>query len=222
MTYITLATSNLGKIAEINRRLAMHGLRATPPEDLGCAKLAVEETGSTLAENVQLKVAAYAYKLSREAKLRGTKILVIGDDTGLEIHGLNGEPGVKVRRWRDGKTDMTDEEIIDYAILRMQGLVGNARSAQWHTVLSVGVVKANGALGKQMLFEGTLRGRILEAPGTIRMIGFPFASLFHVHEWGMTLAEGHTLPDAEKSNLSDHRERALDSAIPYLRKQVGL
>ncbi len=48
--------------------------------------------------------------------------LVLADDTGLEIAALGGEPGIKVRRWADGVHKMSDEEIIQHCLQRMQGI----------------------------------------------------------------------------------------------------
>jgi len=70
--------------------------------------LVVEEDGATLEENAKKKATAYWNHLKRN------KIYIMADDTGIQIDSLNGEPGIKVRRWIG--RPMSDEEIIHHCI----------------------------------------------------------------------------------------------------------
>lgn len=116
------ATTNPGKVAEIRRHLAGHGIIILSPQDLGI-KLDVPETGKNLDENAVIKARAYG-------KLAGGR-LVMTDDTGIEIAALNGEPGIRVRYWKDGKTRMGDEEIIEYALQELMGVPLEKRQAEF-------------------------------------------------------------------------------------------
>ena len=71
-----------------------------------------DETGSTFKENALLKVR------NARAHLRSAdhQIIVIADDSGMEIDSLGGEPGVFTRRWNG--QEMTDNEIINYCLNR--------------------------------------------------------------------------------------------------------
>lgn len=201
---ILYATNNPGKIIEVSKFLGHSGIKVVSPKDLGI-DLDVPETGNTLEENAALKVKAYI-------KVSGRRI-VLADDTGLEIDSLNGEPGIHVRRWKDGKTRMTDEEIIGYCLEQMKNVTKEQRGAQFRTVVALGLPS-----GEVETFDGTLRGVILETPANIRVEGFPFESLFFVPEWNMLLGEVHNLSMEEKGIKIIHREKALKKSIPRVKE----
>ena len=197
------ATHNPGKLMELRALAATMDLHITAPDDLGF-DVDVPEDGATLEENAIQKALAYL------AQLPGADVVVLGDDTGVEIDALDGEPGIHVRRWNG--TRMTDEEIIAYCMARMAGIPVGQRGAQFRTVFAVA------APGDVLhLYEGTLRGAILEQPDPLRIEGFPFESVFYVPEWGRLLGEQYTLPPDEKKLCVTHRERALRNALPRLR-----
>jgi len=220
MTRLVYATSNPGKIKEIRKHLKGHGLVVESMTDLGCADLEVPEPGTTLGENAVIKVCAYLAELQQQLHLKGERVVVLSDDTGMEIEGLNGEPGIHVRRWKDHETRMSDEEIISYALERMAGLAGDDRKAEFRTVLAAGVLNEDGTTTEPLLFEGTLRGTILEKTGSNRVEGFPFASLFFVDEYGMLLGDFEALPFEEKGDRANHRERAVNNSLSFVREQM--
>lgn len=221
-TTIVYATSNPGKVLEMKRHLADHGFDVKSLAEMGCPDRDVEETGTSLGENAAIKVKAYAEELQARQDLTGQKIIVLSDDTGLEIKGLGGEPGIHVRRWRDKHTRMSDSEIIDYALERMRGLTGSERSAQFRCMLAVGIVHENGKISEPTFFEETLDGFITESedPTVERMEGFPFASLFYCTDWDMLLGVVERLPPGEKQKYLSHRERAVLAAVPFLKQMA--
>ncbi|MEI8067900.1 MAG: non-canonical purine NTP pyrophosphatase [Candidatus Shapirobacteria bacterium] len=198
------ATNNPGKKFEISRHLLHHGIKVVTPDECGI-DLDVEESGSSLEENATLKAKAYVDLVSDK--------LILADDTGLEIDALGGEPGIHVRRWKDGKSRLTDQELIDYCLEKMKGVPVEKRGAQFRTVLALDVP------GKGIeIFEGILRGYILEEASVMRVEGFPFESLFFVPEWNMLLGDARQLPVEKKQHLLNHRERAIEKAIPRIRE----
>ena len=162
---ILYATTNPGKIFEVDRLLKAYGIKTVSPKDLGL-DIEVEEAGSTLEENSAIKVKAYFKAAENYA--------VMADDTGLEIEALNGEPGIHVRRWRDGKTRMTDQEAIDYCLYKMKNIPKGKRNARFRTVITL----ASGSEIKT--FDGILEGEILQKPIPLRIEGVPFESLFYI------------------------------------------
>ncbi|MEK7497511.1 MAG: non-canonical purine NTP pyrophosphatase [Patescibacteria group bacterium] len=198
------ATNNPGKVIEVSKLLKHNGIKVVSPKDLEI-DLDVPETGKTLEENAILKAKSFS-------KVSGGRI-VLADDTGLEIDSLNGEPGIHVRRWKDGQTRLTDEEIINYCIERMNGIPKEKRGAQFRTVLALATPD-----GKLETFDGILRGIILEKPADIRVEGFPFESLFFISEWNMLLGKAHQFKAEEKQGRFNHRERALQKAIPRVKE----
>lgn len=203
------ATTNPGKVFEVRKILAAHGLDLLAPQDLGLA-LDVDETGATLEENATLKARAY-FDLARE---RDGALVVLADDTGLEIDALGGEPGIHIRRWIGRK--MTDQEIYDYTLERLANVPPGERGAQFRTVIAVGT-----PAGDIELFEGRLRGEILVNPGPVQIAGFPFEALFYVPAWSHVLGEIYSLPPAEKAACLTHRERAIQAALPRLRSLLA-
>ena len=205
MSYELLyATNNPGKIIEVFKLLEHNGIKVVSPKDLGI-DLDVPETGNTLEENATLKAKSFLEVSNGR--------IVLSDDTGLEIDSLNGEPGIHVRRWKDGQTRLTDEEVIDYCMERMDEIPKEKRGAQFRTVLVLATPD-----GKIETFDGVLRGTILEKPADIRVEGFPFESLFYIPEWNMLLGQVHQLKAEEKEGRLNHRERALQKAIQRVKE----
>ena len=86
---LTIATGNPTKVAEIEAMLGPLPLDVQrQPDDLD-----VEETGSTYLENAELKASAAALR---------THGWALADDSGLEVDGLNGAPGLFSARYADG------------------------------------------------------------------------------------------------------------------------
>lgn len=205
---VLYATNNPGKIAEISKFFEFYDIKVVSPRDLKI-DLDVPETGNSLEENAILKVKGFL-------PVSGER-LVIADDTGLEIDSLGGKPGIHVRRWKDGITRMSDEEIINYCLDQMKAISLRQRGAQFRTVLALGISNR-----KVETFDGILRGVILETPASNRVEGFPFESLFFIPEWNMLLGEVHKLSMEEKGDKLIHREKALKKIVPRVKELIGM
>lgn len=200
------ATNNPGKKIEVSKLLEPLGIKVYFPNHLDLA-LDVPETGNTLEENAILKAEAFSKAWNNKQGL------VLADDTGLEIDALGGQPGIHVRRWKDGVTRMEDEGIIEYCLKQLEDIPDEQRGAQFRTVLALRLPNSN-----IEIFDGILRGSILKKPASIRIEGFPFESLFYISDWKMLLGEAHQLKATEKGSLFNHRERALQKLIPRLKE----
>lgn len=199
---ILYATTNPGKFFEVNRLLKTYGIKTTSPGDLNL-NIDVEETGSSLEENSVLKAKAY---------LNSAKdYIVMADDTGLEIEALSGEPGIHARRWRDGKTRMTDQEAIDYCLYKMKNVPAGKRNARFRTVITLA------SAGQIETFDGVLKGEILQKPIPLRIEGVPFESLFYIPKWKLVLGEVHQMPVEQRQKLLTHRELAVTKALPRIK-----
>lgn len=200
---VLYATNNPGKIDEVSKLLKYDGIQVVSPKDLNI-NLEVPEIGDSLKENALLKAKAFS-KVSNGR-------LVLADDTGLEIDSLNREPGIYIRRWKDHKTKMTDDEIIDYCLDLMKNIPLKERGAQFRTVIVLAQLD-----GTVDMAEGILRGIIQEKVNSIRVEGFPFESLFYVSNWKMILGKQHQLAVSEKKEKLNHREIALKKMIPIIK-----
>ena len=88
MTPLLLATSNAGKLRELQPLLAARGFALVSQTELGIA--GVEETGTTFVENALLK-ARHAASQSGMAAL--------AEDSGLCVPYLQGAPGIYSARY---------------------------------------------------------------------------------------------------------------------------
>lgn len=203
------ATTNPGKLNELRSLLAPDGVEVLSPVDVGLS-LDVPEDGHTLEANATAKAIAYMDALD-------PGFVVVGDDTGVEIDALGGEPGIRVRRW-DGSARMQDEAIIRYCLDKLAGVPAGQRGAQFRTVFAIGVTDhASNGNSEVALYDGTLRGVILDEPDPLRIEGFPFESIFYVPAWSMLLGTATLLPAEQRKPYVTHRTVALHNALPHLR-----
>lgn len=113
---ILFATKNPGKLAEFKETFNKF---STDYEIMSFRDLAYDipdcdETGATFEENARLKVC----NVRRHLRGADKNLIVVGDDSGMRISYLNGEPGVYTRRWNG--SEMTDEAIIAYCLGKMR------------------------------------------------------------------------------------------------------
>jgi len=155
-----------------------------------------EETGSTFYENALAKA-----RHGREAGAPG--LWVIGEDSGLEVEGLGGRPGIRSARYAG--PEASDEENVARLLDELAGAEGEARLARY--VSELVLLSPEGELRG----TGTLEGRIArEARGSE---GFGYDPVFVPEGEERTVAE---LGDDWKRKRS-HRARAARA----LREAVG-
>ncbi|WP_194097662.1 RdgB/HAM1 family non-canonical purine NTP pyrophosphatase [Marivivens aquimaris] len=87
---LVLATHNKGKLEEISEMLAPFGIKVTSAADHGLEE--PDESENTFVGNARIK-AHYAAK--------ETGLPALADDSGIEIDGLNGAPGVYTADWAE-------------------------------------------------------------------------------------------------------------------------
>ena len=123
MQTLLFATRNLRKKQLFGPVFETRGIGFVTLADVGLHDLNVDEVGATAEENALLKARAFH---SPEWPL------VLGDDAGLEIDALDGEPGVQTRRW-NGRfaDDVADEVWRDYLLERMRGVPLARRTARY-------------------------------------------------------------------------------------------
>lgn len=205
---LLIATTNAAKQRELSDLLADLPLRIVSLRDLPGAP-EVEETGQTFEANALLKARAYAAWAGLPA---------LADDGGLEIDALDGEPGVRSRRWIDDR-DASDEELIAYTLERMAGLPPDRRGAAMRVVEALVLPAADSrphpalrdptrpfsAEQVEILGTGSIRGVIPPDPTPRRLPGFPFRSLFYLPDLRKYYVD---LTDDEHA-LFNHRRAAL-------------
>lgn len=193
---VIFATGNAGKIREAGEILAELGMEVVSMKE---AKVVAEpeENGKTYAENALIKARAVA------ALTEG--VIVLADDSGLEIDYLNNEPGIYSARYlgEDTSYRVKNNNLIE----RLNGVEDAKRTARF--MCAIAAVLPD---GRELTTLGVVEGRIgYEEKGEG---GFGYDPIFYLPEFGKTTAE---LSEEEKNAIS-HRGRALRAMAEELKK----
>jgi XTP/dITP diphosphohydrolase len=192
MQALLLATRNTNKTREFRELLG---------EDLDVHDLSLfdevaipKESGRTFEENAILKAVA----ASQDRRVQNRHLLVVADDSGLEVDALGGAPGILSARYA-GET-ASDKENIDKLLseLARRNAPLDQRSARFHCVIAL--ASESELLGK---FEGVVQGSIVDLPRGSG--GFGYDPIFVPNGFDQTFAE---LPVDTKNQIS-HRARAI-------------
>lgn len=186
-----IASGNPHKIAELVAMLQPVDLDVRPqPKGLD-----IEETGSTYAANARLKAETVA-------SLTGHWSLA--DDSGLEVDGLNGRPGIFSARYGP-----TDHERIH----RLLHELGDSLYRGGQFVSAMALAAPNGSTVLEA--QGICRGLILREP---RGHGPGYDPIFYVREAGASYAE---MGEHQRRRLGS-RGKAAAALAPGLLRLMGL
>ena len=142
MRKILIATHNTGKLREFSSMFARTPFELVSLSDVGI-DVDVEETGATYAENATLKAVTYA-------RLSGLPTLA--DDSGLEVDGLDGEPGPRSARYAG--EDANDDDRIAFLLQKLNNIPREKWTARFRCVIAL--TRPDRPVE---LFEGSVRGR---------------------------------------------------------------
>jgi XTP/dITP diphosphohydrolase len=187
----TLVSGNAHKARELERLLPGWAI-----EPIGAERLP-EETGATYYENARVKAL-----FGRAIADAGT--WMIGEDSGLEVDGLGGRPGIRSARYAG--EGASDEENLAKLLVELEGITGDGRRARYVSEL---VCVAPGL--DEYRGTGMLAGCIAAEPRGSG--GFGYDPVFVPDGEERTVAE---LGDDWKARKS-HRA----AAAAALRKAVG-
>jgi len=134
--------------------------------------------------------------------------IALADDSGLEVDGLGGEPGIFSARYAgEGATDERNNRKL---LEKLAHVPPEKRTARFRCVLVLYHPD-----GRYETFEGTWHGRINDKPVGTR--GFGYDPIFFLPDRGITVAQ---LPDDLKNTIS-HRGQALHKLKESLQKIAG-
>jgi XTP/dITP diphosphohydrolase len=198
MKDIVLASSNKGKVREINQLLAGLDMVVRPQGEFNVVD--AEETGLTFVENAILK--------ARNAA-QHTGLPAIADDSGLEVDALAGAPGIYSARFAgEGASDQANlEKLLD----ALQDTPEENRTARFQCLM---VYMRHADDPTPLICQGSWEGRILTA--ACGSNGFGYDPVFYVPTHNCSSAE---LPAETKNQLS-HRGQALRKLVTAL-QQAG-
>jgi XTP/dITP diphosphohydrolase len=183
-----LASRNPNKARELQRLLPGWSVE---PLEVGEPP---EETGATYLENARLKA-----RFGRDVGPADAWIL--GEDSGIEVDGLGGAPGLRSARFGGA-------EPVARLLEELQDVSGDGRRARY--VCELVALSPEGA---ELRGTGTLEGRIAEAPRGHE--GFGYDPIFVPEGEGLTVAELGNDWKVEHS----HRARAARALLDAIARQ---
>jgi len=208
MTTFLIATRNAHKVGEI-RAILGDQFRYLTLQDFPDAPAVVEDA-DTFAGNATKKATELAqWLVSKDSGLRtqDSGLLVLADDSGLEVDALNGAPGVHSARFAaldSGQPGNSPDADNNAKLLRLlKDVPMEKRTARFRCVLAlVGSIPELGTRNSEP-FDGTCEGRIHFAASGRG--GFGYDPLFVPDGFDLSFAE---LGEDVKNRIS-HRACAL-------------
>jgi len=190
---VVLASSNRGKLRELQQILRQENIDLLPQSEFGVTD--AEETGLSFVENAIIK-ARHACEV--------TGLPSIADDSGIEVDALNGDPGIFSARYSGIAGDGADDANNTKLLQALEHVKDAERTARFQCVI---VYLRHATDPVPLICQGTWEGRILtEAYGSD---GFGYDPLFYVPTHQCASAE---LPEETKNAIS-HRGQALQKLL---------
>lgn len=189
MKDIMIATSNKGKVREYKSLLEPLGYIVHDLSELD--PIEIDENGSTFQENALIKAKSIKDKCN---------MIVIADDSGLEIDALNKEPGIHSARYLEGHDYSYKNKVL---LERMKGKTN--RNARF--VCAIALCDETG----DHLFTGVMEGKINDQAAGDN--GFGYDPIFLVEQFGKTSAQ----LTMEQKNSVSHRGIATRELLDYLK-----
>jgi XTP/dITP diphosphohydrolase len=207
---LLLATRSAGKLRELHEIFAEFGLEVTDVTSLGISESLAEdqlERFETFEKNALAK-ARYFFDISGG-------LPTFGDDSGMCVDALGGEPGVYSKRW-SGSEDL-DREALDAAnnaklLSRMAAARQSDKTGFTDSARYVCVAAFRDHAGVEMR-RGEVEGRVLQNPRG--SAGFGYDPYFEAPDLGGTFAES----SIENTARNSHRSRAFRALLSALRAQ---
>jgi len=188
---LVFATHNKNKVLEI-KNLIQKNIKLLSLSDIGF-KGEIIENGNSLHENSLIKAKFIRSKYG---------INCFADDTGLEVHSLNNEPGIYSSRYAGYPINTNNN--IKKLINNLERF--NNKSARFRTVISL-IINEN-----IYSFEGVVNGNIIKEIKGKK--GFGYDPIFIPNGYNKTFAE----LSLKEKNLISHRSIAVNKMIRFLEK----
>ena len=192
---LVLASSNPGKLREINQMLAGLGMEVLSQSEFDVPD--ADETGLSFVENAILK-ARHAAAL--------TGLPAIADDSGLEVDALKGAPGIYSARFAG--PGASDADNVRKLLAELKDVPEAERTARFQCLM---VFMAHAEDPTPLICQGSWEGRILFAPQGEN--GFGYDPVFWVP--GEQCSSAELAP--ELKNRLSHRGQALQKLLEALK-----
>ncbi len=205
-----LATRSEGKLRELHEIFAGQGVEIVDPRGLGIPESEVEDALESFDTFEQNALAKARYFFERSGGLP-----TFGDDSGLSVDILGGEPGIFSKRW-SGRSDLSGPALDDANNAKLIARMDEARRANPSHFTDAGryvcVAAFKDAVGERVR-RAEIPGRVLREPrGTG---GFGYDPYFDAPDLGGTFAQASLQRTARES----HRSRAFRALLAALRAE---
>lgn len=191
---LVLASSNAGKLAELQAMLDGRGIEVLPQSAFDIPD--APETAPTFVENALIKARHVA---------SATGLPALADDSGLCVDALDGAPGVHSARYagEHGNDEANNAKLLS----ALSGLDPDRREAHFHCTV---VLVRHAEDPDPAIAQGRWTGRILDIPRGEG--GFGYDPLFWVPAESASAAE---LAPEHKNHVS-HRGQAMRALLTLL------
>ena len=189
---LIFATHNSGKLEEMRALLEGLDVEVMSAEEAGVLE-DVEEDGETFRANAWKKAKFVAEQTGEWA---------VGEDTGLCIEALGGQPGVYTARWSGGAGH------VPFTLEKMSGVPEGDREAYFETALVLMSPK-----GESHTFVGRCDGSIPLEPRGEAHPKLPYDVIFQPKGFDQIFAQ---MPKEQKNAIS-HRGQAFQKLKEFLR-----
>lgn len=195
MKQIIVASTNRGKIKEIQAMLKDINIEVLAMNEVLEQEIEIEENGKTFKENALIKAQTIANIVNKP---------VLADDSGLEVDALDKQPGIYSARFLGHDTiyEIKNQYIID-------AIKDKDRSARFVCAMAL-VIPGS----KPILIEETMEGLIndkIEGKN-----GFGYDPIFYFPPCKMTSA----MMSMEEKNKYSHRAKALKRLYNILKEVI--
>ncbi len=190
MQKCVLASGNIGKLTELSAALADFNLQLISQSEFNFVE--AEETAVTFVENALIK--------ARHASAE-TGLPALADDSGLVVHALNGDPGIRSARYAQKSANIkpTDADNIE----KLLNNLADTEDRSAHFVCVLAMVKHTND-PEPLIATGRWHGNILndiQGEG-----GFGYDPVFYCPVTGASAAA----MGKEKKAAISHRARAVE------------
>jgi XTP/dITP diphosphohydrolase len=192
LTRLLVATHNAGKLEEFRQLLTPLGIAVTGAADLDLAE--PEETGTTFVDNARIKA---------RAAMEATGLPALADDSGLEVDGLDGAPGVYTADWAEGPGG---RDFLRAMTRVRDELVARGALRPWTARFRCTLVLLEPD-GTERVFEGAVEGELVWPIRGAQ--GHGFDPMFVPEGGALTFAE----MSVDAKNAISHRARALQAFL---------
>jgi XTP/dITP diphosphohydrolase len=196
LSRVVLASSNAGKLRELQALLAPTGIELIAQRALGVSD--AEEPFGTFVENALAK--------ARHASA-ATGLPAIADDSGVCVPALGGAPGVRSARYAADLDGGPKDDAANNARLVRELAPQADRSAYYYCAL---VLVRSPDDPQPVIADGLWHGEIVAAPRGEG--GFGYDPHFLIREAGLTVAE----MGADAKNRTSHRGVAMRALLAKL------